>query len=359
MLTQFCITQFFKKVMTLQKKLLLTFDYELFLGSRSGAVDDCLIAPTTRLMEIAARYPLKMIFFVDTTYLARLAEQGKITPRCAADHRKIVGQLQDLVKAGHYLFPHLHPHWLDAVYLPEINEWRLDNPRFYRLHGVEEQERRRLFAESYSLLEEIVRSAGGTYPFDAYRAGGWSLQPFDVMAPLFREFGVRYDFSVAPRRWSFTEAHWFDFTPVQEASGSYRFSEDVTKPDAAGEFTEFPISFLETGNWSRRLDLALRKTLYRRFLKPSGNGEILQARPLPHDPTNYPDLYYLQLASPENFKTPFMPEYFGFIKENSYLHFISHPKLLSAENLFWLGMILGHLYRNYEVESDYRMIKQF
>ena len=338
----------------LNKYLLLTFDYELFLGVRSGSVEKCLLEPTNRLLQLVARYPLKMIFFVDTLYLIRLAEQGKTFPQCTEDYNRIVDQLRSLVSAGHYLFPHLHPHWLEAAYLPEINEWCLNDPKLYRLHGVGEEERRILFASSMTLLTEIVRSAGGTYALDSYRAGGWSIQPFDVYASLFREFGIRYDFSVAPRRWSFTEAHWFDFTTIQEATGPYCFSTDVTVPDDAGEFTEFPISFLETGNWSRRLDLLLRKSLYRWFFRPFGNGDILQAKSLPHDSSRYPDIYYLQLASSENFRLPFMPEYFRFVKDNDYLHFIAHPKLLSVENLFWLNRLLGYLYRNFEVESDYR-----
>jgi hypothetical protein len=211
-----------------------------------------------------------------------------------------------------------------------------------------------LFENSIKLLEKIVRSAGGTYALDSYRAGGWSIQPFDIFAPLFREFGIRYDFSVAARRWSFTEAHWFDFTSVVEADGPYQFSANVTKVDDAGEFTEFPISFLETGKWGRRLDLLLRRTFYHRFLRPYGSGGILQANSLPHDPTRYPDLFYLHLASPENFRTPFMPEYFRFVRQKNYLHFISHPKLLSTENFFWLRKLLDYLFNNYNVETDYK-----
>lgn len=337
-----------------KKKLLLTFDYELFLGERSGTPQDCLIAPTRHLLEIASRYPLKMVFFVDTLYLLRLNEQAATHGKCGEDFKLVTGQLKELAAAGHYLFPHLHAHWLDAVYIPECNEWSLQNARYYRLHAVEQDLRRQLFRDSMALLEEIVRSAGASYPIDAYRAGGWSIQPFDIFAPLFHEFGIRYEFSVAARRWSFTQAHWFDFTAVQEAKGPYRYSDDVTKPDPGGEFTQFPISFVVTGKWSRRLDLLLRRTFYKRFLKPYGKGGILNAKSLPHDRNRYPDLFYLQLASMENFKAPFIPEYQRFIEDNDYLHFISHPKLLSRENIFWLDRMLSSLYSSHQVESDFR-----
>lgn len=336
------------------KNLLLTFDYELFLGARSGTPSDCLLVPTGRLQEISGRYPLKIIFFVDTLYLLKLKTQGERVERCRDDYTKIFAQLRQLAEAGHYLFPHLHPHWEAAEYLPESNQWRLGRPETYRLHHHDEQSRRWMFAESMSLLEDIVRSAGADYPIDVYRAGGWSIQPFADLAPLFREFGIHYDFSVAPRRWSFTEAHWFDFTAVKEALGPYRFTAEVTQPVDGGEFVEFPISYLETGSFSRRLDKLLRMTLYRCRPSSAGKGEILQAKALPCDVQRYPDLYYLQLASPESFRTVFMPEYFRFARDNDYLHFIAHPKLLTGENFYWLDKLLAYLFKNYQVESDFR-----
>lgn len=339
-----------------RKSLLLTFDYELFLGARSGTPRECLLEPTDSLLKIFSRYPLRAIFFVDTLYLLELKERAGTVEQCRSDFDSICTQLRQLARAGHELFLHLHPHWLGAEYLPETNQWRLGGPELYRLHAHGEQTRRQMFAESLALLEGIVRSAGRTKPLDAYRAGGWSIQPFDVFAPLFREFGIRYDFSVAPPRWSFTEAHWFDFTAVQEARGPYRFSEDVVRPDAGGEFVECPISYLHTGTWSRRLDKLLRMTIGHRLVGTRGKGEILQAKALAYEEGRYPDLYFLQLASPENFRTPFMPEYFRFARDNDYLHFIAHPKLLTAENLFWLGRLLAYLYKNFSVESDYRRI---
>lgn len=337
------------------KKLLLTFDYELFLGNRSGTPRECLLEPTEQLRLLAARYGVRLIFFVDTIYLQRLREEGRANRQCNTNLAQIEEQLRQLIQDGHYIFPHLHPHWLDAIYLAESNQWRLENSRLYRLHSIPATERRQLFASSLGFLEGIVRSVGGAYSLDAYRAGGWSIQPFADFAPLFREFGIRHDFSVAPRRWSFTDAHWFDFTAVRDAAGPYRFTEDVTQPAGNnGEFVEWPISFLNTASCSRRFDKLLRMTLYRCCSPKRGKGEILQAKALAHDLRRYPDLYALQLASPENFRMAFMPEYFRFARDNAYLHFIAHPKLLTAENFFWLDRLLAYLLKKFTVESDFR-----
>ena len=56
----------------MKKEVLLTFDYELFLGSNSGTVENCLIKPTNKIIPILEKYNLKSIFFIDLTYLCRL-----------------------------------------------------------------------------------------------------------------------------------------------------------------------------------------------------------------------------------------------------------------------------------------------
>ena len=62
----------------MRKDLLLTFDYELFLGEKSGSVDRCLIEPTNELMRVFDKYRIKnAIFFVDTTHLLRLQEMSE------------------------------------------------------------------------------------------------------------------------------------------------------------------------------------------------------------------------------------------------------------------------------------------
>ena len=58
----------------MKKKILLTFDYELFLGAKSGSVDNCLIVPTDMLLDVMERHQTKAIFFVDTTYIMRMCE---------------------------------------------------------------------------------------------------------------------------------------------------------------------------------------------------------------------------------------------------------------------------------------------
>ena len=74
------------------KNLLITFDYELFLGRRSGRPLDCILQPTQLLLDKLKLYGAKAVFFVDATYLCRLKEQGKTNPECLEDLKEIGNQ---------------------------------------------------------------------------------------------------------------------------------------------------------------------------------------------------------------------------------------------------------------------------
>ena len=177
------------------KHLLLTFDYELFLGERSGSVENCMLKPTSAIIDILQRNGItKTIFFVDTAYLLKLME-GE-TNESSDDFRNIVSQLVELIRAGHYVFPHLHPHWKDAQYDEKNNQWKLENLESYRFHNLNENEKDILFEGSIHIIKELQNEAGIFYPIDAYRAGGWCLQPFNDFKPYFKKHGIKFDFSV-------------------------------------------------------------------------------------------------------------------------------------------------------------------
>ena len=61
------------------KTILLTFDYELFLGVRntsSGAVEDCLIEPSNWILEVLSKHKITdAVFFVDTLHLVKLKDR--------------------------------------------------------------------------------------------------------------------------------------------------------------------------------------------------------------------------------------------------------------------------------------------
>lgn len=47
-----------------EKQILFTFDYELFLGSKSGSVKNCMLEPTKNVVAILNKNNVKGIFLL-------------------------------------------------------------------------------------------------------------------------------------------------------------------------------------------------------------------------------------------------------------------------------------------------------
>ncbi len=80
------------------RRILLTFDYELFLGVNSGRINDCLIDPTQKVTAVMDRFGLKGIFFVDLLYLVRLKEELPKYPELQEDMDRVISQLRELAE---------------------------------------------------------------------------------------------------------------------------------------------------------------------------------------------------------------------------------------------------------------------
>ena len=52
-----------------KNKIYLTFDYELFLGTPNGGIEDCLLNPTRRINNVLSLQNVTGTFYVDFAYL--------------------------------------------------------------------------------------------------------------------------------------------------------------------------------------------------------------------------------------------------------------------------------------------------
>lgn len=330
-----------------KKNILFTFDYELFLGQRSGSVSKCCIEPTDQLIRVFEAYEIQhAIFFVDTTHLLRLKEIENKAAR--QDFNSICSQLQTLVKKGHYVFPHLHPHWLDAVYLPEINQWSLTDDTRYRFSKLSETERLQLFTRSVDLLKECILPVAPDYTIDAYRAGGWCIQPFTDFIPSFEKNAIHADFSVLRNAVNSSEKQYFDFssTPVKDV---YSFSSDPLKEDA-GPYREYVISVLEISRRNQWLNRLLLKLLWRLNYRSIGDGVGAAASGKKEVTENK----ITEMVSIELLTGVRLPQYLEHITQNDYMHFISHPKMLSPYNISIFKKFLTTFTRQHSIETDFR-----
>jgi hypothetical protein len=327
------------------KQLLITFDYELFLGKSSGTVTNCLIKPTELILRVLKKNDFKKaIFFVDTVYLLKMKKMAGAFPKIKYDYKRILNQLVQIHEEGHYLFPHIHPHWLDAHYVPEQNTWDLSNQTKYRFANIPDQQQDELLCDSLSILKEIL---GEEHSLDGYRAGGWCILPFSDFKPHFIKYNVKYDFSVLRGFYLDNGVQQFNFTNLP-SKDIYCFSSDPVEEDKQGDLVEFTISTHVISSLTRLLDKVFNKISWKLGIKNMGDGlsalesmgeeSRIEKRMISIDLLNSVTLY----------------SYRQYLSKHHYMQFISHPKMLSRHSVVVFDLFLSNAVKKYRIESDFR-----
>lgn len=343
----------------MKKNLLITYDYELFLGNRSGCIADCLLKPTYQTLSILETYQATGIFFVDTTYLMQLKNKIADYPVCKKDFDSIVTQLQEIIKAGHYIFPHLHPHWIDAVYLPESNEWRLNDISKYRFHNISQSQRALVFDGSMDLLNQIIFPVKPDYLIDCYRAGGWCIQPFEDFKSYFEKHHIKYDMSVLSEFYLFSDTQFFDFSACPKKN-IYRFENDVVVENRQGNFTQYTISSIYINQMLGFFDKVWLKYLYKikgdhTFTRGQGQVAVKTDMQKPNSITGHDILSAKkERVAIELLTAVKLPAYLKYMRQNDYMHFISHPKMLTQHNHKIFKAFLQKVYNEFEIETDFK-----
>lgn len=222
------------------KQLLITYDYELFFGVKSGTVKKSIIEPTNFILSDLERYGFTGTFFVDYLMLKYLKlADGQ---RAIDDLIEIENQLKDIVKRGHRIELHIHPHWVDAKYNGD-GTWDYTNYSHYSLDSFSEEAIINMFVEGVQLLTNIAREVDPSYEICAFRAGGWAVQPFQKLAKAFKAANIRIDSSVAYGAYYKCAYSCYDFrNDLVKDKNTYWFNDDVLEPLPSGFFLEVPIA---------------------------------------------------------------------------------------------------------------------
>ena len=316
-------------------QILLSLDYELFFGPRTGTVEHCLILPTQKVAETAQRHGARLSLFVDALYLQRLTDEAHRFPRLQHDLDAIHRQLVSLKDAGHDIQLHLHPHWLDSTFDGE--QWRLVTTR-YKLHDFSADEIAAMVGSAKKLLTDMI----GDTVF-AFRAGGWCMQPFPPIAPALLAHDIWLDSTVFAGGLSDDKDRWFDFSsaPVKDF---WRFSDNPNHEDRQGPFVEIPISAMRVTPllfWRMAIN---RKLLPQTDHQPFGDGS----------PMVWGNSYFWQrltsstisVASMDGFKADLLSKAFRDEQAASgkqLFHAMGHPKALTPYSLARLDNFLTGL----------------
>lgn len=336
-----------------EKNSLLTFDYELFLGKNSGSVDNCLIKPTNDVLKVLNKHQAKGVFFVDTTYIFRL-QSVKNSINAANDYDNIYNQLVRIVKDGHYLYHHLHPHWLDASYNNKTNKWNLSNDSRFSFADISVDERDQIFKFSTDFLKGIYKNAAIDIEPNGYRAGGLYIEPFQNFLPFFKKYNIVYEFSVVPGLKKTSLKLNYDFSKAP--SIPYRFNNDICVVDEFGSFTQFPVTRIDLNGLPKILNGLFYRYYKYSGIKIYGDGIAVSHSSGTSDAVKKQakKLNLSMSLSVESMNPVIINLCLNHLKNYDYIHFLSHPKLLTPKSIKMLDIFLAKAIKENNLEFDFK-----
>lgn len=335
---------------------LLTFDYELFLGEYSGTVEKCILEPTRKIAHALRKYNAQAIFFVDCTYLYSLEQEAANNSVAKNDYAQICRQISELSKDGHYIYYHIHPHWIDARYDSTKNQWILPHQEKYCFNNLSNGEQLQVFDNAVGALKCILTSCNNYKKPEGFRAGGLYIQPFDVFESLFKKHDIKYEFSVlqGAEGHGINDRQSFDFKNVTK--NVYRFSSDVTTEDSKGPYMELSLNVHTIEGIDKVLNrmfafLSSRLSDVRMY----GDGSPTKNK-IQFNTTRFRQgrLVTHEIFSAERLNRYKTHLYLKHIKKTGYLHLLSHPKLMSPASIAEFEHLLSKLSRIKAVSYDFK-----
>ena len=323
-------------------KVLITLDYELFFGPESGTAQNCMIRPTRALLDILELYGIKLTVFVDSGYLIALEKQKSENRTLYADYQRVISQVRELADNGHEIGLHIHPHWEDSFW--DGQRWVFDTSR-YKLGDFDEG----AITEMIDRHSQCLMKASGA-SVGVFRAGGWCIQPFPPIGQGLKNAGILMDSSIYPGGFYRSEHQHFDFREVPQYQTHYSFSEDPSRRDEKGDFTEVPISSMRISPlffWKFALIKKLNLSQHRSF----GDGTAIpmtrkQVMRLISGPSH-------SVVSIDGYKASYLEQAFGKYREKTAgkgnFVIIGHPKAFTPYSL----KILARFVEKYEGKCEF------
>ncbi len=315
-------------------KIILSFDYEVFFGPRTGNIHNCIEKPIEKLNEIAEEFGIRYCFFVDIGFLLRLEALEKTNNGLSSELKLLNNNLEKIASAGHEFQLHIHPHWENSNF--SNGKWEIDYSS-YRLHKFSDSEIESIVSRYSLKLREIADNN-----IIAFRAGGWSLQPFSRISKSLKKNGIIIESSVFKGGFSRTPIQNFDF---RNAPGDnfWKFNHDPLEQDSHGHFVELPInSFnLYPDHYFRLMFL---KLIQSKIHQSFGNGT-----PAKHSKKELLKLFYSKTTSAvsmDGLKSNYLISAKKKAKEkygnDSFFVVIGHPKAQSAFSLSKITEFIKH-----------------
>jgi hypothetical protein len=326
------------------KTILMTFDYETFL-SDSGTFENCILKPVDKLIDVSVKHDFKGTYFIDVLYYLRLMEKHET----GEEARLLKNQLQRLVQTGNRIELHLHPQWLDAK--RDGDRWEFPTLRYYRLHDLPRDKVTDLFVSGAEILEDAASEIDPSYKVTAFRAGGWCIQPFELLEEGFMKSGIKIDSSVMPGMSELNSTRYYDFTAAPDLP-IYRFKDNPAQADKNGPFFEIPITSINRSAINKILGRIV-KSAHKEDFSTYGDGAGI-----PSSNSFLKRLFSTKVACTLDDVVP--GQFTASVKgvDKPLITVMSHPKLLSLSSLSALEALLSGEGEKYRFATMDEIIKE-
>lgn len=275
-------------------------------------------------------------------------------PELKADLELIKKQILTIHSEGHYVYHHIHPHWLDAVYLKDEKQWDLSNQALFSVDALTSEQTSNLITRSKQILEDWIQPIDSSYFPEGYRAGGLFIEPFDKFKPSFEKNGILYDFSVLRGAKCSLSGAKYDFS-ASPTEYIYTFDSDILKPENNGKFTEISIELVENKGLHKILNSIWFRLFYKNdaFADGKSNTVVLEKTGKQSFLSKFSNSETLSWEMINPAKIGLYKKHIG---SHEFTHFLSHPKLIGPSNLKSMDRLLTKLLKRYTIESDFKKL---
>jgi hypothetical protein len=252
-------------------EFIFTLDYEIY-GNGQGSLRKLVLDPTQRLAEVFEEFDAPFVVFAEAVEFAKI-EEAQSDPDITA----VRAQLRELRTGGHEIGLHLHPWWAGAQY--EKNRWHMDWSE-RNVCALKEERIDAIVSDAICYLRDILNDSDFV-PL-SFRSGLWVMQPTGVIAKVLARHGIEVDSSLF--KGGRVRGLGLDYRPAKNNGSSWRFTNDVNRPEPGGFLLEVPIYTQMVPFWamlgSKRLKLQ------------SNTRKASQGSPLPRDWRDFVRLHY-------------------------------------------------------------------
>lgn len=206
----------------------------MYLGRDSGTIENCIILPTIKILEILKKNKSKALFFIDATFLVVLKRDYH------EGYQKVKDQILDILTLGNDVGLHIHPHWIDS-YMISNDRWSFKTYDNFRIHNLPKERVSNIIKDSFIELESICKEYSPKYIISSFRAGGWCIQPFSYLKEDLKNIGIKYDFSVLPNmKKENLPKHYYNYEKSPKNKSYWKFDDNILEEIKDGYFVEIP-----------------------------------------------------------------------------------------------------------------------